>query len=358
MPNPLSRRDFLKLSALGLSSLAFTPYVEEIQRYSKQGVVKDWWTKIMPSPGSSARVATESVSIHRQPWDESQILYQRYLDDMLNIYFPVVSEHGPETNPIWYRVWGGYIHSAHLQLVEDRKNAILSEFPETGQLSEVTVPYTLSYRYTTYAGWEPLYRLYYQSVHWIKSLEEGPDGKPWYKIEDELDSSYVYYTPAENLRVIPSEEMAPISPEVPAQFKRIEVSIVQQTLTAFEEDRVVFQTKISSGLNYRPKGGLRWDTPKGTYNIYSKMPSKHMGNGSLAADADYELPGVPWVCFFEQTGVATHGTYWHTNWGNRMSHGCINMVSEEAKWLYRWTTPIAMPEDWEKRGHGTQVIVY
>lgn len=358
MSKNLSRRDFLKLSALGLTSLAFSPYLEQINHFAGQSAAQDWWAKLMPAAGSSARVATDSVSIHRLPWDESQILYQRYLDDILNIYFPTISDHGPDTNPVWYRVWGGYVHSAHLQLVENRLNSIISDIPETGQLVELTTPYTLSYRYTTYAGWEPLYRLYYQSVHWIRSLEEGPDKKPWYKIEDELDKYYVYYAPAENFRVIPDEELTPISPDVPAHLKRIEVSIAQQTLTAFEEERAVFQTKISSGLNYKPKGGLRWDTPTGTYNIYSKMPSKHMGDGNLAADADYELPGVPWVCFFEQTGVATHGTYWHTNWGNRMSHGCINMVSDEAKWLYRWTTPVANPTDWEKRGLGTQVTVF
>ena len=73
----------------------------------------------------------------------------------------------------------------------------------------------------------------------------------------------------------------------------------------------------------------------------------------------YVLPGVPWVSFFEpENGVAFHGTYWHQNYGMPMSHGCINMVSDEAKWLYRWTTPIATPADWEKRGHGTQVTVF
>jgi len=88
------------------------------------------------------------------------------------------------------------------------------------------------------------------------------------------------------------------------------------------------------------------------------MPSKHMGDGKLTDDIfAYELPGVPWVCFFHETGVAFHGTYWHHNFGRKMSHGCINMHTEEAKWLYRWTTPVASPYEWEKKGYGTRVIV-
>ena len=84
-----------------------------------------------------------------------------------------------------------------------------------------------------------------------------------------------------------------------------------------------------------------------------------MGDGVLTKDIyAYELLGVPWNCFFEMNdGVATHGTYWHTNFGSPMSHGCINMRIDEAKWIYRWTTPVASAEDWEKRGYGTRIFV-
>ena len=72
----------------------------------------------------------------------------------------------------------------------------------------------------------------------------------------------------------------------------------------------------------------------------------------------YELPGVPWVCFFDQNGVAFHGTYWHDNFGYKMSHGCVNMLMEEAKWLYRWVLPETEASSWETRGYGTSVHVY
>jgi hypothetical protein len=35
-------------------------------------------------------------------------------------------------------------------------------------------------------------------------------------------------------------------------------------------------------------------------------------------------------------GHAFHGTYWHENFGAPMSHGCINMRTEEANWVFRW----------------------
>ena len=65
-----------------------------------------------------------------------------------------------------------------------------------------------------------------------------------------------------------------------------------------------------------------------------------MGDGQLTAEIEaYELPGVPWTTFFAPNGVAFHGTYWHDNFGMTMSRGCVNMRTEEAKWLFRWIMP-------------------
>ena len=86
-----------------------------------------------------------------------------------------------------------------------------------------------------------------------------------------------------------------------------------------------------------------------------------MGDGLVTSDpAAYELPGVPWVSYFYSlTGVAFHGTYWHDNFGARMSHGCVNMRPEEAHWLFRWTTPVYPnePGKWHVNGYGTKVVI-
>ena len=84
-----------------------------------------------------------------------------------------------------------------------------------------------------------------------------------------------------------------------------------------------------------------------------------MGQGRLTDNlADNTLLGVPWTAFFHETGVAFHGTYWHDNFGSPMSHGCINMRNSEAKWLFRWTSPVNEPNSWEVRARlGTAVEV-
>lgn len=340
----LSRRDFLKLSALALGNLAFAPIKERLNLFDDRMLV---------------RVATKEISVHSMPTDEARITGQWYRDDLLTVYETVTAE-TPVYNPVWYRIWGGYVHRARLQRVQMLYNPAQSYFEE-GQryLAEVTVPYTRAMRYTKFYGWEPLYRLYYESVHWIDGIAEGPDGQPWYRVFDEL-VSVPYHVPTAHLRMIPPESLAPITPEVEFVDKRVEVDLTTQRLYAYEYDKVVMQTTISSGLVYGGNpNGIGTKTPSGKFNIREKMPSKHMGDGSLAADIDaYELPGVPWTSFFTEAGHAFHGTYWHENYGVPMSHGCINMRTEEAKWLFRWLRPIHDGPQLYRRGYGTPVEIY
>ena len=343
----ISRRDFLKLGALGLSNLAFLPGYDFGELADSDNLV---------------RVATSKLSVYSQPDDTSTIKFQRYRDEILNVYYEVISDKSPKYNPLWYRVWGGYIHSTHLQRVHIKFNEVPARFPEGLHLIEITVPYASSYLQKTPGAWTPLYRLYYGSVHWAVGLVEGPDGKPWYRIRDELVrlDSLNYYIPAHQARIIPPEETAPISPDVKPDQKYIEVSLYDQELTAYEQGKVVLKTKISSGLDYSPPGMIPWNTPKGRFNVQTKMPSKHMGDGVFTDDIEaYELPGVPWASFFEpENGVAFHGTYWHQNHGVPMSHGCINMKTEEALWLFRWVTPAADLSKIYTVGYGTQVLIY
>ncbi len=357
MSNKLSRRQFLQLGAYSMAGLALHPYID--------GFTDRWSEKT----GRMVRIARDSLSVYSKPSDQSKILYTRYRDELVNVYYSLVSEYGPGYNPVWYRVWGGYIHSGYTVEVEARLNPILHNFPETGLLTEVTVPYTQAWYYSSLDGWKPVYRLYYGSNHWVKGVDEGPDGKPWYKIEDEADSSYIYFAPAQHFRAIPDEELTPLSQDVPPEQKYIVVSIAEQSLTAYEGSQIVLHTTISSGIpNGNLPGQIPTDTPTGDdFHVASKMPSKHMGNGQLwpeKVDAygnpqyEYEIPGVPWTTFFEpKNGVALHGTYWHNNFGMTMSHGCVNMRTEEAKWIFRWTTPIWHPGVWEELGWGTRVIV-
>jgi lipoprotein-anchoring transpeptidase ErfK/SrfK len=238
-------------------------------------------------------------------------------------------------------------------------NTPLEKVPRDGQLGEVTVPITQSFLKSRSQGWLPLYRLYYSSVYWITHLEEGPDGKPWYGLTDDR-LRVVLYVPAAHIRPIPAKELSPLSPNVPPEEKRLEVSTINQEVSAYERDREVFRAPVSSGIPGREPSpnGIPTDTPQGNFHVSLKTPSRHMGDGNLTGSLEaYELPGVPWVTFFHPVGVGFHGTYWHDNFGSRMSHGCVNMRNEDAKWLYRWTTPPIEHSEWYKQGWGTLVKV-
>jgi lipoprotein-anchoring transpeptidase ErfK/SrfK len=214
-------------------------------------------------------------------------------------------------------------------------------------------------RYTKTYGWQPNLRLYYGSVHWIEGIDEGSDGNPWYRLLDEL-VRYPYHVKAIHLRPIPPDEWSQITPDVPHEDKRIEVNLTTQVMTAYENDQVVMKTNISSGIataQRNPKE-LSTKTPSGEFRILSKYPSKHIGDGNLfATPEDYELPGVPWTCFFHEAGYAFHGTYWHDNFGVPMSRGCINMRLEEAKWLFRWVHPVHDQARIYSPGYGTLVRI-
>jgi len=338
----LSRRNFLKLSAFSLGALAFSPF-SPAERVKKQH-------RLMRVAKIAKDGEITSVSVHKEPNEESLILYQRYKDDLINVYDEIDSDFGPEYNPIWYRVWGGYVHRAYLQEVDYRFNPVVDTIKDDYQLGEITVPFTGALRFSPLNGWEPIYRLYYQTTHWVREIIAGPDGRPWYRLEDELDR-LDYAIPAEHMRILDDTEFEPISANVPPGEKRVEISISRQELTAYEGDEIVFHTNIASGALTKEK-----QTPTGDFRVQSTYPSKHMGGTTRDNIYAYALPGVPWNCFFT-TGIATHGTYWHNNYGIPQSSGCVNMRNHEAKWLFRWVTPVGGPHDTYTTGFGTRVSV-
>ncbi len=284
------------------------------------------------------------VSIHSQPDERSAIIFQRQYNEIITVYDEVLGPNGPSWNPIWYRCWGGFVYSGRLYEVKYQVQQVAKTVRDGGQLGEITMPYTRSFVFSKYKGWLPNYLLYYRSLHWITDIITGPDAQPWYKILDELNSGE-YAVPAGHVRFIEDNEFSPLSPDVPMTEKKIHISLARQELKAFEGEQQVFSTKISSGD----------PTPDGIYNIQVKMPSKHMGLGELSPlDKMHVFVGVPWNCFFEMTeGMASHGCFWHQNFGTPMSGGCINMSIDDAKWVYRWTTPIVKPGEIHATGYGT-----
>lgn len=141
--------------------------------------------------------------------------------------------------------------------------------------------------------------------------------------------------------------------------KRIEVDLTNQRLYAYEKDKLVYNFLISSG---------KWGrTPIGRFRIWVKLRYTKMEGGSKALNTYYYLPNVPYTMFFANSeipkwkGFGIHGTYWHSNFGHPMSHGCINMKTEEVALLYYWSKPdlqggksVFVSDD----NPGTEVIIY
>lgn len=111
--------------------------------------------------------------------------------------------------------------------------------------------------------------------------------------------------------------------------KYIDVSLSGQVLTCFDGGKAQFVTLISSGID-------RYPTPTGTFAIYSKTPSTRMRHEYGPGNPDnYDLPDVPYAMFFSGP-YSLHGTYWHSNFGTPMSHGCVNLPTPAAEWVYNW----------------------
>jgi lipoprotein-anchoring transpeptidase ErfK/SrfK len=99
-----------------------------------------------------------------------------------------------------------------------------------------------------------------------------------------------------------------------------------------------------------------FSTPQGSFTTHRKRPSRHMMD---PAGSSYDLPGVPWVCYVNDNGVAFHGTYWHNDFGSPRSHGCINLSNDAAKWIYRWTSPtVPLKQNYLETIEGTRVDIW
>ncbi|MGA2488559.1 MAG: L,D-transpeptidase [Anaerolineales bacterium] len=337
----ISRREFLKLGGLTLASLAFTSFLPEFTGYEDIDLV---------------RVAKDPVSVYKEPSDQSEIVHTWVRDNLVHVYDSLQVATTGNTS-LWYRVFGGYMNAGRLQKVKIHYNGSLSSIPATKLLSELTVPYTDSYRYDKWNGWYQYHRLYYSCTQWITDIDTGPDGKAWYNLQDNEDTNLHYYVPTEQLRPISPAEMAPLSPDVPMGQKRIDINLTTQTLTCYEMDKLVFSTQVSSGQ------GSLMATPTGNFNVNDKLPSRNMSTTSRLADDIIPLVGVPWCSFFTAEGHAMHGTYWHNNFGFPMSHGCVNMRNEDALWLFRWNQPITAFDNINRstldvKGYGTLVHIH
>jgi len=149
-----------------------------------------------------------------------------------------------------------------------------------------------------------------------------------------FDNQYVHI-PRQLAQNLSQPSQTVVLGEEASSNKRIEIDLTNQRLYAHEGDRQVMNFLVSTGLWGR--------TPNGNFNVWTKLRATKMEGGSKALRTYYYLPNVPYVMYFYGGGIAKsrgygiHGTYWHSNFGHPMSHGCINMKTPEAQQLFNWS---------------------
>jgi lipoprotein-anchoring transpeptidase ErfK/SrfK len=334
----LSRRDFLKLSGYGLMGL-FLPNLSLHPLSDIFGTLQ-------------GRIIDRALWSYDEPDHKSKLKKLYWRDLILRITDTAISDDVTAYNRVWYQVeGGGYVYSGSIQPVR----TLLNEprlISLDGALGEVSVPYTDAHIEANPSS-EVIYRLYYETVHWITASAVLSDGKIWYALLDDKFEQQ-YFVPGEHIRLIPDDELTPLSPDISDTDKKIEVRLNEQLVMAYEKNRLVFATRAATG------GRLRsgtYTTPTGDFITFHKRPTRHMAAGDLASNG-FDLPGVPWVLYFKDNGTSFHGTYWHNDFGHPRSHGCINLTPQASKWLYRWTNPQVPPGKHLVSGYaGTRVDI-
>ena len=341
MLNPqLTRRDFLKLARAG--SLAFALSELHLER-----------AFAAPAATRQGRITLSGIPLYDGPTFNANKIHFFGRDEIVDI--TSIDENGEQGNPfnsVWYQINNeGFTYSGWVQPVETHYQKPVFNIAEKGRVGEIVVPFSDTKK-EPYVYAERGYRLFYGTTHWVQKYVVTRDEKSiWYEIYD-FHLKRLFYVSSHDMRLVPDDELSTLSPDVPDEEKSIIVDLKAQLVSAFEGENLVFSERCSSGA----KGT---ETPKGEFRTYHKGPSVHMTNQGDAIENIYNLPGVPWCAFFTGAGNAFHGTYWHNDYGRPRSHGCVNLTSEAAKFLYRWTRPNVPPdEDYiHMPGEGTRVQI-
>ncbi|HMD88144.1 MAG TPA: hypothetical protein VKF38_03185, partial [Anaerolineaceae bacterium] len=168
-----TRRDFLKLAGTSLFSLFLLPLTGNFSTL-KFG---DEFDQQLPHLG---RIINNNALVYDRPSFSGKVLNAYICDLVLPITKITIGDDQPSYNRIWYELNGnGYVHSGVVQPVDIQLNPVEQDFPETGRLAEVTVPFTdsfWSYKKADIVA----YRLYYGTTYWITGLVKDDNGKPWY----------------------------------------------------------------------------------------------------------------------------------------------------------------------------------
>ena len=366
MRRAISRRDFLKLTGMGLGALAIDPF-ERFALYQPPELQ-------FPTGERLGRVSVfpnfYSTDIKAKPQEYAATVGSISEDGIVEWLREVVgTNYFGGISRTWVETPGGYIYAPFVQPVRNVLNTPIAAMPEgkAGFWAEVTVPYvelilenppvrSPSFRYVMDLGQMP--RLYYSQVVWIDQIRTDEAGRVMYRWNEDFGHGYGYgdilWGDGAAFHILTEEEVAPISPDVDPAQKVIVADVFYQTISCFEGNTEVHFCKMASGAG-------EFATPIGTMYAWRKMYSINMSASATQNGAGYDTSAVSWPTFISGDGVAIHAAFWHNYFGTPRSHGCINVPPEDAKWIYRWTTPYVSLEQTEVKMEwpnvGTTVIV-
>jgi hypothetical protein len=197
------------------------------------------------------------------------------------------------------------------------------------------------------AGLSP--RLYFSQVAWIDQININDNGQVFYQFNENGgrhagdtggNGGDIFWADAKAFRPLTANDVSPINPDVDPERKKIVVDTTYQTLSCMEDDREIYFCRCSTGAEFDASGEKvdNWTTVKGDYRTQWKTVSIHMSGGTTGGG--YDTPAVSWANFFDsQHGMAIHAAFWHNMFGELVSHGCVNVSPDDAKWIFRWTAP-------------------
>ncbi|MDR3575137.1 MAG: L,D-transpeptidase [Anaerolineaceae bacterium] len=288
------------------------------------------------------------INLRTKPSANSTSIKALY-DDTIVVWLREVVGEAPDglLSRRWIETPDGYVYAPSVQPVKNLPNKPITSMPQSNNMGqgmwvEVTIPYVDVYLDNPpVSPWLKAVqrpRLYYSQVVWVDQVNTNSQGQVLYRV-NELYGSYgdTYWGAAEAFRPITNEELTPINPDV--TDKQVVVDLNHQTLSCMEGKNEVYFCRISSGAKFDAAGKAvdNWATPVGPHPIWRKLISIHMSGGSTGAG--YDTAGIGWTSLFAGEGMAVHSTFWHNDFGVPRSHGCVNATPEDAKWVFRWTTP-------------------
>ncbi len=346
MQNPIipSRRDFIKLTSLSLGALAFG-----FRRFQKESTAAKF-----PGGDFLGRVAVTpnfySTPLMSQPSENATKIRDVPQDEVLDWQQEVVGTNvSGRTNTRWVETPQGYIYSVDLQPVRNLPNTPITGIPngKQGFWAEVTVPYVdlllqnspISPAMKFLQQHAQPIRLYYGQVVWVDTVGSQDGHTILYRVNESPGHGYgygdIFFADGTAFHPLSNEDVAPINPNVDPATKKIIVDATpnRQTLSCLEGKTEVYFCRVSTGY------GETFSTPTGDQSIAWKIFSIHMA-ANTGSDSGYDTMAVPWPVFFNtNAGAAIHGAFWHNDFGVRRSHGCVNASPEDAKWIFRWTSP-------------------